>query len=139
MIRIARCCEPSTGDRIVGYVSRGRGIIVHRASCPNLAFIRDFEERHIDVEWETISPRATRRFRVTARRSTDLFSEIEGALKKYQGHLIAGKLHPNEKGALTGTFIVEIDRSEAFGRVLKDLRTIPAVLNIYQVRGKHTG
>jgi len=136
MIRIARCCEPSTGDRIVGYVSRGRGIIVHRASCPNLAFIKDFEERHIDVEWETISPRATRRFRVTARRSTDLFSEIEGALKKYQGHLIAGKLHPNEKGALTGTFTVEIDRSEAFARVLKDLRTIPAVLDIHQMRGK---
>ena len=62
MIRIARCCSPASGDSIVGYVSRGRGIIVHKASCPNLQYIHDFQERHIDVQWETVSPRATRRF-----------------------------------------------------------------------------
>ena len=90
--------------------------------------------RNIDVEWETMSPRATRRFRVTAREAADLFSEIEGALKKYEGHLISGKLHRNFKGTLTGYFTAEIDRAEQFRRVLKDLRTIPAVVNIQPAR-----
>jgi len=134
MIRIAKCCHPSTGDRIVGYISRGRGIIIHRDKCKNLKYIKDFDVRNIDVEWETMSPRATRRFRVTAREAADLFSEIEGALKKYEGHLISGKLHPDSKGTMTGYFTVEIDRAEQFSKVLKDLRTIPAVVNIQPAR-----
>jgi guanosine-3',5'-bis(diphosphate) 3'-pyrophosphohydrolase len=134
MIRIAGCCSPSTGDRIAGYISRGRGIIIHREDCPNLRYIKDFDVRNIEVEWETVSPRATRRFRVTAREAADIFSEIEGALKKYEGHLISGKLHPNSKGTLTGYFTVEIRRTEQFRKVLKDLRTIPAIINIQPAR-----
>jgi len=88
MIRVAQCCLPSPGEAIVGYVSRGRGIIVHRQDCFNLASIKDFTERHIDVEWETVSPKSTRRFQVAARMTSNLFSEIEGALKKFGGHLI---------------------------------------------------
>ncbi len=137
MIKIAQCCRPSTGDRIVGYISRGRGIIIHRENCKNLKYIKDFGVRNIDVEWETISPKATRRFKVTAREAVDLFSEIEGALRKYDGHLISGKLQPNSKGSLTGYFSVEIDRAEQFKKVLKDLRTIPAVVNIQPARNNY--
>ncbi len=134
MIRLARCCRPTTEDIIVGYVSRGRGITVHRAGCRSLAHIKDFSERRIEVEWETISPRAIRRFRMTARRVSDLFSEIEGAIKKYNGHLVAGKLSSEINGTMTGFFTIEIDRSEQFKRVLKNLRMIPAIINIQPCR-----
>ena len=56
MIRIAGCCQPVTGDEIVGYVSRGRGIIVHRADCRSLHAIADFAERRIDVDGRIRSP-----------------------------------------------------------------------------------
>jgi GTP pyrophosphokinase len=134
MIRMARCCNPAIGDRIVGYVSRGRGIIVHREDCSSLAYIKDFEERHIEVEWETISPKTLCRFRITAREAADVFSEIEGAIKKYQGHLVAGKLYPNQKGTLTGYFTIEIDRVEQFNKVIKNLRTVPSIINIQPAR-----
>ncbi len=130
MIRIAQCCTPSTGDSIVGYVSRGRGITVHRIGCPSIASIKDFGERSIEVEWETVSPKSTRRFQVTARLSSNLFSEIEGALKKFGGHLIEGKLEEAEGETLRGFFTVELDNREDFGRVMKSLRTIPSVMNI---------
>jgi guanosine-3',5'-bis(diphosphate) 3'-pyrophosphohydrolase len=129
MIRIAQCCTPSTGDAIVGYVSRGRGITVHRIGCPSIASIKDFGERSIDVEWETVSPKSTRRFQVTARLSSNLFSEIEGALKKFGRHLIEGKLE-EEGETLRGSFTVELDNREDFSRVMKSLRTIPSVMNI---------
>ncbi len=131
MIRIAQCCMPSTGDAIVGYVSRGRGITVHRIGCPSIATIKDFAERSIDVEWETVSPKSTRRFQVTARMTSNLFSEIEGALKKFGGHLIEGKLEQDGGDMLRGAFTVEVDNREDFGKVLKSLRTIPSVVNIH--------
>ena len=130
MIRLAQCCTPSTGDSIVGYISRGRGITVHKIGCPSIASIKDFVERSIDVEWEMVSPKSTRRFLVTARLASNLFSEIEGALKKVGGHLIEGKLEESGNELLRGAFTVELDNREDFGRVLKSLRTIPSVVNI---------
>ncbi len=135
MIHLAGCCRPAAGDQIVGYISRGRGIIVHKASCPNLANIKEFDERHLEVEWETVSPKATRRFEVTARMTTNLFSEVEGAIKKFNGHLIEGKLEENIPKTLQGFFTVELDNGRDFDQVLKSLRTIPSVLQIRGVGG----
>jgi guanosine-3',5'-bis(diphosphate) 3'-pyrophosphohydrolase len=133
MIRFAQCCQPMTGDPIIGYVSRGRGIIVHRADCANQVHIRDFQERSIEVQWETVTERAVRRFKVTARPASDLFSEIEGALRKHHGHLVEGKLEEEDNETLSGFFTVELDREEDFPKVLKNLRTIPAIMNIQTV------
>ncbi len=130
MIRFAQCCQPSTGEAIIGYVSRGRGIIVHRLDCHNLQFIDDFESRRIEVEWETVSPKATKRFRVTARKKSDLFSEIEGAVRKYKGHLIEGRVDENERGQLEGEFTMELEKPEDFKRVMKSIRTVPAVISL---------
>ena len=71
---------------------------MHRRDCPNLAHINEFEERSVEVQWEAATPRATRRFQITARMTSDLFSEIEGAIRKYRGHLIEGKLEENDRG-----------------------------------------
>ncbi len=53
MVRLARCCNPVPGDVIVGYVTRGRGVSVHRADCPNISSEPDEYERMIEVEWDT--------------------------------------------------------------------------------------
>ena len=135
MIRFAQCCHPTTGDEIVGYISRGRGIIVHKQDCSNLASIADFETRSIEVEWETVSPRETRRFRVVARRTFDLFSEIEGAIKKFHGNLIEGRVEENDDGRLDAYFTIELDRRDDFKKVMKSVRSIPQVLNITSVSG----
>ena len=130
LIKMAGCCTPRPGDAIIGYVSWQRGIIVHRRNCHDLQYIPDFQERSIEVEWETVSPLATRRFRITAREAPDIFAEIEGAIRKQQGHLISGRLAKNDRGMLTGSFTIEVDDREQFRRMVKNLRTIPAIVNI---------
>jgi GTP pyrophosphokinase len=130
MIRFARCCRPVTGDPIVGYVSRGRGIIVHRKNCSNLANIPDFEERKIDTEWENAVSVLVRRFKIDAKLSADLFSEIEGAVRKYQGHLIEGRLEETAANRLTGFFTMQLEQARDLKKVTKNIRGIPGVLNI---------
>jgi GTP diphosphokinase / guanosine-3',5'-bis(diphosphate) 3'-diphosphatase len=130
MIQIARCCNPTTGDDIAGYISRGRGIIVHKRACPNLKHINEIDQRLVDVEWEAVTPRLTHRFKVSSRMTLDLFSEIEGAVRKYKGHLIQGKLDEDARGNLNGAFTLEIEQEEDFKKILKSIRTIPSVLNI---------
>ncbi|MCD6397118.1 MAG: bifunctional (p)ppGpp synthetase/guanosine-3',5'-bis(diphosphate) 3'-pyrophosphohydrolase [Spirochaetaceae bacterium] len=130
MISIAGCCHPSTGDDIIGYISRGRGIIVHKKDCPNLKNITEIEDRCIDVEWEAVSPREIHRFKVLSKMTSDLFSEIEGAVRKYKGHLIEGRLEEDERGKLSGNFTMELDNKSDYKKIIKCIRTIPSVLNI---------
>lgn len=133
MISIAGCCHPTTGDDIIGYISRGRGIIVHRKDCPNLKNISEIEDRCIDVEWEAVSPREIHRFKVQSKMTSDLFSEIEGAVRKYKGHLIEGKLEEDERGKLSGSFTMELDNKTDYKKIIKCVRTIPSVLNIQSI------
>ncbi len=130
MISIAGCCHPTTGDNIIGYISRGRGIIVHKKICPNLKNIKEIEDRCIDVEWEAVSPWETHRFKVLSKMTSDLFSEIEGAVRKYKGHLIEGRLEEDERGKLTGSFTMELEKKDDYRKIMKSIRTIPSVLNI---------
>ena len=130
MISLAQCCNPAPGDAIVGYISRGRGIIVHKADCPNLVHMSEIDQRKIDVEWETATETITRRFMVTSKRTQDLFSEIEGAIRNQAGHLVAGSLIDDEIGNLVGTFTMECDNEESFKKIVKSIRSIPNVIKI---------
>ncbi|NLL24474.1 MAG: bifunctional (p)ppGpp synthetase/guanosine-3',5'-bis(diphosphate) 3'-pyrophosphohydrolase, partial [Spirochaetales bacterium] len=134
MIHIAQCCNPVRGDEIIGYVSRGRGIIVHRTDCPNLKNMAEVKDRSIDVEWETEFPKLTKRFAVTSKRTYDLFGEIEGALRKYKGHLIEGRLQDDEDGKLMGTFTMEVQQEDDFKKIIKTLKTIPSINTISEIR-----
>jgi GTP pyrophosphokinase len=133
MIRFARCCRPVTGDPIIGYVSRGRGIIIHRKHCSNLTNIPDFEERKIPTTWENADPVLVKRFKVESRLSADLFSEIEGAARKYQGHLIEGRLEETAANRLTGFFTLQLEQAADVKKIMKNIRGIPAVFTIQMV------
>ncbi|MDR2516275.1 MAG: HD domain-containing protein [Spirochaetaceae bacterium] len=130
LFHFARCCRPVAGDVITGYVSRGRGIIIHRKDCRNLANIPDFAERRIETEWDKAVSRLVRHFRVEARFRTDLFSEIEGAVRKYRGHLLEGRLEEKRPGHLTGFFTMRLNEEDDLKKVIKGIRAIPAVHSI---------
>lgn len=129
MIQIAQCCNPAPGDQIVGYVSRGRGIIVHKTNCPNLAHMTEIDQRKIEVQWES-SEAITRKFTVTSKRTQDLFSEIEAAIRNQHGHLVSGSLMDDEMGNLVGTFTMECDQEESFKKVIKSIRNVPNIIKI---------
>jgi len=130
LISLAKCCSPRRGDDIIGYVSRGRGIIVHRKNCHNLKNMTEIEERSIEVEWETATPLLTRRFRVVSRVTQDLFAEIEGAIRKYKGHLIEGRLDDDEQDRLIGSFTMEVGNEEDFKKVVRSIKAIPSIISI---------
>ena len=134
MIKISRCCSPSPGNKIIGYISHGRGIVVHSENCSNLKGIANFEDRRIQVNWETASPEKTQRFRIHSSYTHNLFSEIEGAIRKYHGHLISGSLDETERGELEGFFTVEVENIDDFRKISGSIRAIPSVLSILRAQ-----
>ena len=76
-----------------------------------------------------------KRFKIEARGQAELFSEIEGAVRKHQGHLIEGRLEEtgdlrSHSNHLTGFFTMQIERGEDLKKVMKNIRTIPGVISI---------
>ena len=77
MIRFAKCCQPIPGDSIVGFVTRGRGISIHRADCPNSIRLMNHPERQVSVEWDTGSEQSFPVIiEVAADRRVDLLSDL---------------------------------------------------------------
>jgi len=132
LLHFAHCCNPVVGDLITGYVSRGRGIIIHRKDCPNLANIPDFESRQIKADWENPKSALVKRFRIESKLQMNLFSEIEGAVRKYHGHLIEGRLEERSANRLTGFFTMQLERQEDIKAVLKNIKGIPGLISLQQ-------
>jgi len=132
LLHFARCCNPIVGDFITGYVSRGRGIIIHRKDCPNLANIPDFESRQIKAEWENPASDLVKRFRIESKWQMNLFSEIEGAIRKHHGHLIEGRLEESSTNWLAGFFTMRLERKEDLKAILKNIQGIPGLISLQQ-------
>ncbi len=130
MITMAKCCNPAVGDDIVGYVSVGRGIIVHRKDCPNLKNINEINLRMVNVEWATVSSKYVKRYKLSAHPTQDLFAEVEHAIKKYHGHIIDGQIQESAPDKIEGFVTIEIDRKEDLKKALKSIRTIPSIISI---------
>ena len=126
----AKCCNPVHGDDIVAYITRGRGYVIHKKDCPNLANMPEAEERIVPVEWD--SQELVRRFSVVAKFNAELFGEIDNAVRKHGGHLIQGALDVAPEG-LVGTFTVSADSDNDMKRTIAAIRQIPSIIRIQGV------
>ncbi|MCL2294629.1 MAG: RelA/SpoT family protein [Spirochaetes bacterium] len=85
------------------------------------------------IEKDCIVKKAAKKFKVVARKTEDLFSEIEGAIKEYNGRIIEGTLAESDNERSIGFFTLEIDKDEDFVKAVKIIRTIPSIINIYAI------
>ena len=135
MVRFARCCNPITGDRIIGYVSRGRGIIIHREDCSSIVCNPEFENRLIEVQWDSAKSALVKRFKIEAKPSLNLISEIKTAIQKRQGNLIEENFEESDGNKLTGFFTIQVVKAEDLKSLIRSIRMIPGILAIQAVDG----
>ncbi|MCQ2603566.1 MAG: RelA/SpoT family protein [Spirochaetia bacterium] len=133
MVNFAKCCSPAKGDEIIGYVSVGRGIIVHKKDCPNVKNINNINLRKINIEWAHISQKHVKRYKLEAEIVPDLLTEIEGAIKSLKGHIVDGQLMEEDGKKLSGFITIEMDRKKDFIPALKEIKNIPSILEINEV------
>jgi GTP diphosphokinase / guanosine-3',5'-bis(diphosphate) 3'-diphosphatase len=108
LVRFAKCCSPIPGDDITGYVTRGKGVTVHRASCPSVLSERDIE-RLIDVEWELVGQQTYPiTVRITALDRPGLLNEVTNVVAEYKVNIVAAAVatHPDGTATITATFKV---------------------------------
>ncbi len=130
MVRFSQCCQPIPGDEILGYVTRGRGVSIHRADCPNLLNLTDTPERKIEVQWDTSGAETfIVRLVVTGTDRRGLFADVAGAVSRTSTDIKSADLTVNETG-IEGTFVVEVKDLEHLNRVVGAMKSIEGILEV---------
>jgi GTP pyrophosphokinase len=128
---LGRCCKPMPGDEVIGYTTKGRGITVHRADCPNLAAVRD-TERLVRVSWGGGNGKYPAGVRIEALDRVGLLRDVTTMLADDKVNLIG--IHTQKKpGSATTTLIMtlEVNGVEQLYRVMDRASSIQGV---YEVR-----
>ncbi len=133
MVRFTRCCEPIPGDEIIGLVTRGRGVSVHRVGCPNLKGVDP--ERLIEVTWD-VHPDQVFIVKIIVRGEDrrGLLADLSDAIRRLGTNIHSGDFTSDEQGARI-TLTVEVRNLNNLEKILKAIRKVPSVEKVerYQI------
>ena len=129
MVRYAQCCQPVPGDAVVGYVTQGRGISIHRADCPNLLSLAG-EGRRVDIDWQEVEGEAFGvRLEVSGEDRRGLYADIMAAISQ-TGTNIRGADINTRDGSVFGKVFVEVDNLTHLAKVIKAIRRVKGVSEV---------
>jgi GTP pyrophosphokinase len=130
MYRFASCCQPVPGERIVGFVTRGRGLSIHRADCQNAAAVYEEPERRVEVEWDVEKGQSflVRLYALLEDRK-NLLKDVTEAIAEADINVRRGEITSGLSPAV-GHFIVEIQNYGQLTRLLDRIRKVRGVLTV---------
>ncbi|MCR5755262.1 MAG: DUF5913 domain-containing protein, partial [Acetatifactor sp.] len=139
-VRFSKCCSPVPGDEIVGFVTRGRGISIHRTDCINVLNLPEIERaRLIDAEWQAEDGSSTEKYtaeiKIYANNRNGLLVDISKALTERNINILSMNTKTNRQGLATLQTTFEISSREELNRVIEKLQGIESVIDIERTTG----
>jgi GTP pyrophosphokinase len=135
--KLARCCLPVPGDDIVGFVTRGQGVSVHRGDCPNVASLRREPDRFLDVSW---APNPSSVFlvqvQVEALDRKGLLSDVTKALSDHYVNILSASVSTREDRVALSRFTFEMGDTQHLDHLLTAVRRVEGVFDAYRVTAR---
>ncbi|MET9884171.1 bifunctional (p)ppGpp synthetase/guanosine-3',5'-bis(diphosphate) 3'-pyrophosphohydrolase [Streptomyces sp. NPDC006430] len=133
-VKLARCCTPVPGDPIIGFVTRGSGVSVHRADCVNVDSLSQQPERMLEVEWApTQSSVFLVAIQVEALDRSRLLSDVTRVLSDQHVNILSAAVQTSRDRVATSRFTFEMGDPKHLGHVLKAVRSVEGVYDVYRV------
>ena len=133
-VRFSKCCLPVPGDEIVGFVTRGRGISIHRTDCPNLITLPDYERsRIIDAEWEdeySEGETFTAELTIYANDRKGILFDLSKVFSEANVNLTGMNTRTNKRGVATIVVSFEISSTEQLNRAMAKIKNIDSIINV---------
>ena len=136
LVKLAKCCTPVPGDKIVGFVTRGSGVSVHKADCHNVSSLLGEPERIVDVEWApTSSSIFLVQIQVEALDRAGLLSDVTRVLSESHVNILSASVSTSSDRLAISRFVFEMGDTTHLDAVLNAVRRIDAVYDVYRVNG----
>jgi GTP pyrophosphokinase len=134
IVRFAECCNPIPGDQIIGFLTRGRGIAIHRADCPNAELFEGDKERRIEVNWDDGEHKIySVLLEITGADRPGLLYDISEVLTEFGVNISAGNIETHNKRAKL-SFRVEIRNLNQLKQFFRRLQKIKGIENVARVK-----
>ena len=134
LVKLAKCCTPVPGDKIIGFVTRGSGVSVHQVGCHNAASLQAEPERMIEVEWApTSSSVFLVQIQVEALDRAGLLSDLTRVLSESHVNILSATVSTSSDRLALSRFIFEMGDTTHLDRVLNSVRRIDQVYDVYRV------
>ncbi|HLT84028.1 MAG TPA: ACT domain-containing protein, partial [Phototrophicaceae bacterium] len=135
-VKLARCCTPVPGDPVVGFVTRGSGVSVHRTDCGNLESLRHQPERMVDVEWSSHGQSSFLvQIQVEALDRAGLLSDVTRVLSDNHVNILSATVQTSRDRVALSKFVFEMAEPSHLGHVLSAVRRIDGVFDVYRLTG----
>lgn len=134
LVRLAHCCNPVAGDDIVGFITRGRGVSVHRANCPNVKSLMEHPERMIEVEWDTSGATQFQvEIMVEATDRMGLLKDVTVAVGEAGGNILSAATSTTAHGVARLRFLVAISDASLLDTLLAIVGRVPSVYDARRI------
>ncbi|WP_433381952.1 RelA/SpoT family protein [Streptosporangium sp. CA-115845] len=135
-VRLSRCCTPVPGDEIVGFVTRGHGVSVHRTNCPNMDQLKSEPDRLVEVAWSAADDSVFLvALQVEALDRPRLLSDVTRTLSDQHVNILSASVTTSRDRVAISKFTFEMGDPKHLGHVLKAVRNIQGVYDVYRVSG----
>lgn len=134
LVRVSKCCNPVPGDEIIGYITKGRGVSVHRADCPNITSLSDEEkQRFIEVEWDapeqgTISYDAD--ISIIAEDRKGLFSDLSKTCEDQDVHIVGVNFRSNRDGIVHVVMTLSLSNTGEIEKIIRKIKNVAGVIEV---------
>lgn len=131
LVRLSRCCNPVPGDAIIGFVTRGRGVSVHRADCPNAKGLMSSPERIIDVSWENAPTSAASSYKVEVYIESidrlNLLRDVTMELSESGANVLTASVSTHRDGMVEMRFLFQVSDVASIEKILHNLKGVEGV------------
>ena len=134
VVNYGKCCNPIPGDDVIGYISRGRGLIVHELSCSNLSSLSSKQDRLVSVNWnakEDLSFRS--KIHITCIDTAGMLNEIANIISKNNVNMIDVSTDVTEGGIANIWIICKVQSRKKLDSVIKDIKKLKNVDSVERV------
>ena len=138
LMQLSRCCNPVPGDRILGYITRGRGMTIHRVGCPNLEVLDYDKERLVEVEWDReVSSTHAVKVSVLAVDKTGVLANISASISQCEANISRAEITTREDRKAVLDFVIEVSDTAHLTRVLQAIERVDGVITARRIRSWH--
>jgi GTP pyrophosphokinase len=135
LMQLSRCCNPVPGDRIMGYITRGRGLTIHSVGCPNLEALDYDRERLVEVDWDTSAPSThSVKVSVLAVDKTGVLANVSSSISECDANISRAEISTREDRKAMLDFVIEVKDTEHLDRVLKAIERVDGVITARRIR-----
>ncbi len=136
LIKLSQCCQPIPGDDVVGFITRGRGITIHKRSCPALKPMEKEKERFVNIIWES-SPRVLYPVKVSVEAvdRPNLLKDVADEISQCRSDVLKAEASSREGSALL-KFVLQVSGQEHLTEIISRLKKLKNVTAVYKEKGK---